>query len=132
MKKDEINTVVKNSFKKIDKLFHKIIIDFETEDIQGFRVEIKKLRAFFHLLDMEGNGTVQFKITRKMKTFYGYIGIIRNVQLHLEKIKSYCENSTENLPVSYVAKLEKRTGILEKNTKNLWIFIIIFIMMKTK
>ena len=116
MKKDEISTVVKNSFKKIDKLFHKIIIDFEAEDIQEFRVEIKKLRAFFRLLDMEANGTIQFKITRKMKTFYGYIGIIRNIQLHVEKINGYCENSADNLPVSYITKLEKELEYWKKNT----------------
>jgi hypothetical protein len=115
MKKDEISTVVKNSFKKINRLFHKIVIDFETGDIQEFRVEIKKLRAFFHLLDVEG--TIQFKITGKMKTFYGYIGIIRNIQLHMEKIKGYCENSTDNVPASYMTKLEKELEYWKKSTK---------------
>jgi hypothetical protein len=117
MKKDEINTVIKNSFKKIDKLFHKVIFDFETENIQQFRMEIKKLRAFFHLLDMEARGAIPFKITRKMKTFYGYIGIIRNIQLHLKKITSYCEYSTENVPVSYATTLEKELEYWKKNTR---------------
>jgi len=117
MKKDEISIIVKNSFKRIDKLFHKIIIDFETEDIQEFRMEIKKLKSFFHLLDMEGNGDLHFKLTRKMKTFYGYIGIIRNTQLHLKKINSYCEDSMESVPISYTAKLEKELEYWKKHAK---------------
>lgn len=117
MKKDEIRVIVKNGFKKIDKLFHKIIIDFDTEDIQEFRMEIKKLKSFFHLLDMEGNGNIQFKIRRKMKTFYGYIGIIRNTQVHLKKVNNYCEDSTESAPISYIAKLEKEVEYWKKNAK---------------
>jgi CHAD domain-containing protein len=132
MKKDEIYSVVENTFKKIDKLFRKIIIDFSTEDIQEFRLEIKKLRAFFNLLDMDGNGDIQYKATREMKTFYGYIGIIRNLQLQLEKVNNYFENSTENIPTTYIVKLEKELEYWKKNTKNSWICIITFIMMKKK
>jgi hypothetical protein len=107
MKKDEIHRVVKAIFKKIDALSHKMIPDFSTKDIQELLVEIKKLRAFFNLLDMEEKGNTQFKLSRKMKTFYGYIGITRNLQLHLEKVKDYFENSTEDIPISYIAKLKR-------------------------
>ena len=117
MKKDEIRTVVKNAFKKINKLFPKVILDFDTEDIQQFRMEIRKLGAFFHLLDMEGNGTIHLRITRKMKTFYGYIGIIRNIQLHLKKVNSYCQDSMESVPVSYTTKLEKDLEYWKKQSK---------------
>ena len=69
-------------------------------------MEIKKLRAFFHLLDMEKGGAGYIKITRKMKTFYGYIGIIRNIQLHLVKINDYCENVTcQNRGVCFKERL---------------------------
>lgn len=117
MKKNEIEEIINSHFKRIDKLFHKIIIDFETEDIQQFRTEIKKLRAFFHLLDMEVDEGIQFKITGKMKTFYGYTGIIRNLQLHLKNINSYFENSTDGIPASYIAKLKKEIEYWKKNTK---------------
>src|SRR5450432_3386072 len=117
MRKDEINTVVKNIFKRIDKLFHKIIIDFTTEDIQKFRIEIKKLRAFFHLLDMEINKVVQFRITGKIKTFYEYTGIIRKLQLHLEKVNNYFEYSNENIPLCYIAIVRKDLEYWKKNAK---------------
>jgi CHAD domain-containing protein len=117
MKKNEIEKVVHNHFKKNDKLFTKIITGFQIEDIHKFRTEIKKLKAFLHLLDMEVDSYVQFKITKKMKTFYGHTGIIRNLQLHLQNIHSHFENSSDKMPVSYIAGLEKEIEYWKENTK---------------
>ena len=51
-------------FKKIDKLFPKIIAGFKIEGIHNFRIEIKKLRSFLHLLDMEVDGDPRFKMVK--------------------------------------------------------------------
>jgi len=117
MKKNEIKEVITSHFKKIDKLFHEIIIGFEIEDIHKFRTQIKKLRAFLHLLNMEVEEVLKIKITKKMKTFYGYIGIIRNLQLHLKNINSYFENSTDKIPKAYTATIEKEIEYWKENTK---------------
>ena len=117
MKKNEIYTIITTSFKKIEKSFQKIIVDFQTEDIQHFRSEIKKLRAFFRLLHMESNGTPIFKVTRKINIFYGYVGIIRNLQLHLEKVNHYFENFEENIPSPYLIKLEKELDYWKQHTR---------------
>ena len=117
MKKNEIEEVITSHFKKIDKLFPEIIIGFKIEDIHKFRTEIKKLRAFLNLLNMEVEEGLQIKITKKMKTFYGYIGIIRNLQLHLKNINSYFENSTDKIPKAYTATIEKEIEYWKENTK---------------
>lgn len=49
MKEKEIAEVVEGRFKTIKKLSHKIIKEFNADDIHDFRVEVKKLRAFLQL-----------------------------------------------------------------------------------
>ena len=117
MKKNEIDEVITSHFKKIDKLFPEIITGFKIEDIHKFRTEIKKLRAFLHLVNMEVDVGLEIKITKKMKTFYGYIGIIRNLQLHLKNINSYFENSIDKIPKAYTATIEKEIKYWKENTK---------------
>ena len=92
MKKDELVKTVKQNFKISAKLFRKVITDFDVADINEFRTGIKKLRSFFHLVDMEFSSGFQIKMSKKMKTFYGYAGIIRNLKLHLKNINDYCQN----------------------------------------
>ena len=41
MKKDEMEEIISGHFKKIDKLFPKIIAGFKIEGIHNFRIEIK-------------------------------------------------------------------------------------------
>ena len=117
MKRNEIEEVVTSHFKIINKLFHKIIIRFDIDDIHKFRTQIKKLRAFLHLLNMEDEEGLQIKITNKMKTFYGYIGIIHNLQLHLKNIKIYIEISTDKSPRAYTQIIEKEIEYWKENTK---------------
>lgn len=117
MKKNEITEIVDKYFKKLEKSFHKVLIHFNDDDIQQFRTEIKELRAFFHLLDMEAGGDTRFKITSKMKTFYGYAGIIRNLHLLLQTIKMQFEYSTDKELIAFIDKVEKEIIYWEKNTK---------------
>lgn len=117
MKKNEIEEVVAGHFKKLDKLFPKIIAGFELGDIHNFRIEIKKLRSFLHLLDMEVDGEPPGKITKKMKTFYGYMGVIRNLQLHIQNINNYFQNSIDVTPELYNTKLRGEIEYWENTTK---------------
>ena len=117
MKKGEMEEIISGHFKKIDKLFPKIIAGFKIEDIHIFRTEIKKLRSFLHLLDMEVDGDPRFKITKKLKTFYGYIGVIRNLQLHVQNINNYFQNSNDELPRLYITKLNGEIEYWESTTK---------------
>lgn len=115
MKKNEIEDVVKRHFKTAGKLFHKIIIDYNINDIIEFKTEIKKLRSFLHLLDIEFPSGIQIMLSTKMKTFYGYAGIIRNLQYHVKHITAFCETYDANVPHLYLAKLDKEIRSWEIN-----------------
>jgi len=107
MKKNEITEFIESQFKKIGRPFHKSIINFEAENIQEFLIEIKKLKTFLHLINMESKDGLSCRISKRMKTIYGYFGIIRNLQLQLKEVKEYPKRSIYKAPVSYINNLEK-------------------------
>lgn len=107
MKKNEIDEFIESQFKKIVRPFHKSIINFEPENIREFLIEIKKLKTFLHLINMESEDGLSYRISKRMKTAYGYFGIIRNLQLQLKEVKEYAKRSIYKAPVSYINKLEK-------------------------
>ncbi|HEY2727342.1 MAG TPA: CHAD domain-containing protein, partial [Parafilimonas sp.] len=53
MKEKEIIEIIQDRFKIIDKLYRKIIDEFDADDIHDFRVAVKKLRAFLRFLDVK-------------------------------------------------------------------------------
>ena len=118
MKKEEIDEFVEDAFKKIDKHFYKAIDNFETEHIREFRSEIKKLKIFLHLLNMESGDGFAYRITKRMKTIYGYLGIIQNFQLQLIKANEYVKKSAKSIPALYVNMLEKELEFWKKLSKD--------------
>jgi CHAD domain-containing protein len=111
MKQKKIAAVINKRFKKTDKVFCKIISGFEMESIHEFRTEIKKLRAFFRLLNVEINDDSKLKIPKKMKAFYGYAGTIRNLQLQLKNIFAYSQYIATETYIDYLKKIiEKWEG----------------------
>ena len=80
------------------------------ESIHEFRTEIKKLRAFLRLLNVEIDDD-RLKISKKMKTFYGYAGTIRNLQLQLKNMYAYTGNPQYTVSETYIEYLKK---IIEK------------------
>lgn len=117
MKKNDIEDTVETDFNNIERSLHNVLIHFSIDDIQQFRMEVKTLRSFFHLLDMEAGGDTRFMITPKMKTFYGYVGIIRNLDLFLQAINSRFEYSTDKDVMAFIKKLEKEIIYWEKTAK---------------
>jgi CHAD domain-containing protein len=107
MKKEEINEFIEERFKKINKYFHKAIKSFDLEDIGAFRLEVKKLKVFFHLLNMESEDGFSFHITKRMKTIYGYLGIVHNFQLQLKKTNEYVKKIEDAVPLCYRNVLRK-------------------------
>jgi hypothetical protein len=107
MKKNEIDDLIEQRFKKIQKHFRNAMINFETGEISNFRAEIKKLKVFFHLLSMESIDGFSYRITKKMKTLYGYFGIIHNLQQQLKRTNNYVKESLAGVPVFYVNILQK-------------------------
>lgn len=120
MKENEIVEIIEDRFEKIDKLTHKILNDFDKEDIHDFRVEVKKLRAFLRLLDIKKEG--EPLIPKLLKTFYGYVGIVRDIQLHKHSLFKYITGNNADAPEAYIKILKdeedhwkKEAEVLMKN-----------------
>ena len=118
MKKNEIDGIVKGNIKRIDKQFQKAIENFENRNILEFRSEVKKLKVFLHLLNMEFAEGFSCHITKKMKKVYGYLGIIQNFQLQESKTFKYVREISNRVPVSYVNMLERELAYWKKMTRD--------------
>jgi len=92
MDRKQIVETVDVYFKNIHKTLPKLRKDFNNQSIAEFRLEIKKLRAFLRLCSIELHEKAELRMSKKLKRFYGYIGIIQNLQLQQEKIATLIEN----------------------------------------
>ena len=108
MKQTEISAVIDKRFKKIEAHFHEIISRLEIESIHECRTEIKKLRAFFRLLNVEAGDDSRLKISKEMKTFYGYAGTIRNLQLQLKNMYAFAEDPQYTVAGTYYCIFRKK------------------------
>jgi CHAD domain-containing protein len=104
MKEKEINEIIEDKFKILNKLSQKITRKFDVDDIHDFRVEVKKLRAFLRLLDNK-KGNDESIIPKLLKTFYGYVGIIRNIQLYKHSLFKYFTDHDIDEPEKYLAMI---------------------------
>lgn len=118
MKKEEIDEFMEEKFKKITRYFHKANENFEMEDIRNFRKAIKKLKVFLRLINMESGDGFSYRITKRMKTIYGYLGIIQNLQLQLKQIDEFVKNCSADIPVHYVEMVEKELAFWKKNARD--------------
>lgn len=109
MKQKEIAETVEGLFKKINKLLHKIITKFNARDIHNFREEVKRLGAFLHMVYMDYSDEKPV-LPGPLKTFYGYIGIIRNIELQERWLFEYIVKCNADKPQEYADMLA-----IEKN-----------------
>jgi len=111
MKKKEIAEVVEESFETLEKLRHKILEEFDADDIHDFRVEVKKLRAFLRLVNIKKDDD-EPTIPKLLKTFYGYIGIVRNIHLLRHHLFKYVTDHSVGKPAAFLK--------LMRNDEDFW------------
>ena len=114
MKSDEIINVFDKRFKKVKKHYNKSFEDFEIEEIHGFRLEMKKLRAFIRLINTSIPEEKKIKIGGKIKSFYNTTGNIRNLQLHQQRVSLICDDMLLEKPVLYLQLLHNEESMLKK------------------
>jgi CHAD domain-containing protein len=91
---------IKSRFEKIQATFDVAIAYLDAEDIQAFRSEVKKLRAFLQLVSPRE----KLKLPRRLHQFYRIAGEIRNLQLQEQRIRDAFLNKG-SLPQSYLTLL---------------------------
>ena len=118
MKQEEIDKFIHYRFNRIGKYFHKAMDNFDPGYIRDFRFEIKKLKVFLHLANMESEEGISYRISKKMKTIYGYLGIIQNYQDQLKTTNEFISKYEMHLPVFYIHMLQKELKYWKKTSKN--------------
>lgn len=105
MKDTAILKAVEKSGKKIHQLSKKIRKNFDDDDIHDFRVEVKKLRALLRLLAFQSRKH-QPDITKKIKSFYSYIGMVRNHRLQRQYTGNFITEHQLAVPDTYMQMLD--------------------------
>lgn len=118
MKRGDIVDVYKIRFRKLLKYYHSLLEDFEPNDIHHFRLEIKKLRAFLHLIYIDSEDH-HSKIPKDLKLFYNLTGNIRNLQLHQKRIADLCNDFLLEIPAVYLHCLNDEEKALEKQARQM-------------
>ena len=119
MKSGEIKNVFKKRFKKVKKHYNKLFEDFVIEEIHGFRLEMKKLRAFIRLINTNILEKKKIKIGGKIKSFYNTTGNIRNLQLHQQRVGHLCDEMLPEKPVQYLQFLSDKENLLKKKARRI-------------
>lgn len=104
MDSQEIKQVIAKYFKSIKKYFDKLENGFERDELYLLWHEMKRLRAFLRLINLELSEEIELKLPIEMKTIYGYIGIIREFQWLLHQMNSIEKQEQKKHPV-YVKHL---------------------------
>jgi CHAD domain-containing protein len=104
MEHREIISVFKSCFKKVEAKGTSAVKHFQEEDIHDFRVNVKKLRAFFRLIST-GQANV-LKLPEQLHKLYGYLGNLRNLQMQQQRILELTGN--EDAPDQYLKTLQQQ------------------------
>jgi len=102
MKQQELVRVVEEKFRIINKLSRKTILEFNSDVIHDFRHEVKQLRSFLRLISYSQPLHLSFSLPKKLKKFYGYVGIVRNLQIQQALVNDFCERQSLPLPANYL------------------------------
>ncbi len=101
MKKGRVQYLAGRSYKKLGEYSRAMALDFDKEAIHDFRVEYKKLRAFFRLVN-ERSGRKKIKITKKLKEVYTLAGNLRDQQLQQARATEAAIEKLHQLPGNFL------------------------------
>jgi CHAD domain-containing protein len=80
MKKSRVKYLAGRFYKKLGEYSREMALDFDKDTIHDFRVEYKKLRAFFRLVNGEA-GKKKIQVAKNLKEVYSLAGSLRDQQL---------------------------------------------------
>jgi CHAD domain-containing protein len=116
MKPGEMVDVYKTRFKKLLRHYHNLLEDFDPNVIHHFRLEIKKLTAFLHLIYVEKENH-HSKIPKDIKLFYNLLGNIMNLQLHQSRVKDLSNDLLLEIPAVYLQCVDVEEKGLKKQAR---------------
>jgi CHAD domain-containing protein len=109
MNREQVKQISDSRYRKLIKYGKKIAEHFDVEDIHQFRVEYKKLRAFFRMLSYSDD---EIKIAKELKESYTIAGTIRDMQLQQVRMLEATANEPKK-PLAYLTLLQNEIGKLQ-------------------
>ncbi len=88
MKKAEMSSIIIHAYEQIHQKASLLKGRFIVSDIHDFRLEVKKLKAFLHLISMAKGGSKVGDLPRKLHQYYKALGQIRDLQLQKLVLKN--------------------------------------------
>jgi CHAD domain-containing protein len=107
MKKKDMVHIIHGYFLRLKKHFRVIQKNTTAETIKPFRIEIKKLRAFLRLLELEAREPDNLTLHGDLKDMHKSGGRFRDLQLHRERISEAMKKS----PGTGYSKALLHTGV---------------------
>lgn len=89
MKQKEIKRIITRKMRTIDSLSFLVGDNFDKEIIHDFRLSVKSLRSFLHLIESHADN-IDFRIPKKLRRLYRIAGILRESALEKEFLKNKC------------------------------------------
>lgn len=105
MKKAAEIKVIKHLAAKLQTSMKKMPPQFRPDDIHDFRVNYKKMRAALRLMEIKKGG--QAKMSKQLKSIYRKTGEVRDLQLLIQKLNTYCEEHALTL-TQYLANIQEQ------------------------
>ena len=111
MEQKGIDHIVKRIFRKLNNYLSLIKLNYDTEVIHNFRVEVKNLRALLRLLSTVLDDPDDLKLPRSLKEIYASAGRIRDIQLQITRME---EAGKQILAPGYLLYLQFELGRRKK------------------
>jgi CHAD domain-containing protein len=112
MDQAQIKNITNSRYRKLKKHIERVAESFDAEAIHQFRVEYKKLRAFFRMLSQGEDAGGEIKILKKLKKGYNVSGYIRDLQLQQLRIMEASKPEPKK-PQAYLTLLQKEIDKLK-------------------
>ncbi len=112
MDRAQIKNITNSRYRKLKQHIESVATGFDPEAIHLFRVEYKKLRAFFRMLSQGDSSTGEIKILKKLKKAYNISGSIRDLQLQQQRITEAAKME-QKPPRAYLNLLQKEIDKLK-------------------
>ena len=126
LQKNELLFILNKRFIIIYFKLQSVINEFDMEEIHSFRVEIKQLKSFLHLLKIDLKHPARLKFPKYLNKIYKFLGCIRVFQLQQQNINKAMNEIGLVIPLSYLnilsksaVKYQKKVEVLVKDIKSI-------------
>lgn len=110
MKRAEMSSIIHQAYRKIQQSGDLLQERFRAADIHNFRLEVKQLKAFLHLISTAKGGTKVKDLPKKLHQYYQALGLIRDLQLQKSTLQKEWKNQLGPQKRHYLEHIDELTA----------------------